>query len=56
MFLLTNYNNLRKFMNTKSLSSKQVCKVQQLFSYHFQIDYCQDKSNRAADALSQYLQ
>ena len=25
VFVLTNYNNLHRFMNTKSLSSKQVC-------------------------------
>ena len=43
-------------MNTKSLSSKQICWAQKLSHYHFQIDYCQGKANGAADALSQYPQ
>ena len=34
VFVLTDYNNLRQFMNTKSLSSKQVCWAQELFCYH----------------------
>ena len=56
ILLLMDYNNLRRFMNTKSLSSKQVCWAQKLFWYHFQIDNCQDKANAAADALSQFPQ
>ena len=40
MLVFTNYNNLRQFINTKSLSSKQVRWAQELFYYHFQIDYC----------------
>ena len=43
-------------MNTKILSSRQVCWAQELFCYHFQIDYRQGKANRAADALSRYPQ
>ena len=43
-------------METKSLSSKQVCWAQELSCYHFQIDYCQGKANGAANALSQYPQ
>ena len=39
MFVLTNHNNLCRFMNTKSLSSKQVRWAQELSRYHFQIDY-----------------
>ena len=40
----------------KSLSSRQVRWAQELFRYHFQIDYRQGKANRAADVLSQYPQ
>ena len=43
-------------MDTKSLSSRQVCWAQKLSCYHFQIDYCQGKANGAADALSRYSQ
>ena len=54
VLVLTNYNNLRRFMDTKSLSSRQVCWAQELSRYYFQIDYCQGKANGAADALSRY--
>ena len=56
VLLLTNHNNLRRFMEIKSLSSKQVCWAQELFHYHFRINYCQGKANGAANALFQYLQ
>ena len=56
VLVLTDHNNLRQFMNTKSLSSRQVRWAQELFQYHFQIDFCQGKTNGAADALSQYPQ
>ena len=39
MLVLTNHNNLRRFMDTKSLSSRQVRWAQELSCYHFQIDY-----------------
>ena len=52
--MFTNYNNLRQFMNTKSLSSKQVRWAQKLFCYYFQIDYRQGKSNGAIDTLFWY--
>ena len=42
-------------MDTKSLSSRQVCWTQELSWYHFRIDYCQGKANAAADALSRFL-
>ena len=54
--MLTDHNNLRRFMDTKSLSSRQVCWAQELSRYHFRIDYRQGKANRAADALSRYPQ
>ena len=47
-------NNLRHFMDTKSLSSRQVRWAQELSRYHFRIDYQQSKANRASDALSRY--
>ena len=56
VFILTDLNNLCHFMDTKSLSSRQVYWAQELFYYHFQIDYCQNKANTTADALSQFLQ
>ena len=56
MLILTNDNNLRWFMDTKSLSSRQVCWAQKLSRYYFRIDYCQGKANEAADALFWYPQ
>ena len=43
-------------MDTKSLSSRQVRWAQELSRYHFQIDYCQGKANRAANTLSRFPQ
>ena len=56
VLVLTNHNNLCWFMNTKSLSSRQVRWAQKLSRYHFRIDYCQGKANGAADALSCFPQ
>ena len=56
VLVLTNHNNLCRFMDTKSLSSKQVRWAQELSCYHFRIDYRQGKANGAADALSRYPQ
>ena len=56
VLVLTDYNNLRRFIETKSLSSGQVRWAQKLSRYHFRIDYCQSKANEAADALSLYPQ
>ena len=56
VFVLTDHNNLRRFMDTKSLSSRQVRWAQELSRYHFRIDYCQGKANAAADALSRFPQ
>ena len=54
VFVFTNHNNLCRFIDTKRLSFRQVLWIQELFRYYFQIDYCQDKTNRAADALSRF--
>ena len=43
-------------MDTKSLSSRQVRWAQELSRYHFQINYCQEKANAAADALLKFPQ
>ena len=43
-------------MDTKSLSSRQVCWAQELSQYHFQINYRQSKANAAANALLRFLQ
>ena len=56
MLVLTNQNNFCRFMKTKSLSSCQVRWAQELLQYHFWVNYCQGKANRAADALSQFFQ
>ena len=40
IFVFTDHNNLRRFMDTKSLSSRQVRWAQELSQYHFQIYYC----------------
>ncbi len=56
VLVLTDHNNLQRFMDTKSLSSRQVRWAQELSKYHFRIDYQQGKANGAADALSQNLQ
>ena len=54
VFVLTDYNNLRRFIDTKGISSRQVRWAQELSQYHFQIDYCQGKANAAADTLSRF--
>ena len=56
VFVFMDHNNLRRFIDTKSLSSRQVRWAQELSRYHFQIDYCQGKANAAADALSRFPQ
>ncbi len=56
VFVLTDHNNLQRFMDTKSLSFRQVRWAQELSRYHFQIDYRQSKANGAVDALSRYPQ
>ena len=56
VLVLTDHNNLRRFMETKSLSSRQVRWAQELSRYHFRIDYRQGKANGAADALSRFPQ
>ena len=54
--MLTDNNNLRQFIDIKSLSSKQVHWAQKLSRYHFRIDYRQSKANGAADALFRFPQ
>ena len=49
------HNKLYYFMDTKSLSSKQVRWAQKLSWYYFQIDYHQDKTNAAIDILSKFF-
>ncbi len=43
-------------MDTKSLSSRQVCWAQELSQYYFQINYYQGKANVASNALSRFPQ
>ena len=35
VFVLTNHNNLRPFIYTKSLNSRQACLAKELSCYHF---------------------
>ena len=56
VLVLTDHNNFRRFMETKSLSSRQVWWAQELSRYHFQIDYLQGKANGAGDVLSCFPQ
>ena len=56
VLVLTDYNNLRRFMDTKNLSSRQARWAQKLSWYHFQIYYRQGKAYAVADALSRFLQ
>ena len=56
VLVLTDYNTFCRFMDTKSLSSRQVCWAQKLSFYHFRINYRQGKANGAADALLHFLQ
>ena len=56
ILVFTDHNNLRRFMDTKSLSSRQVRWAQELSRYHFRIDYWQVKAKGAADALSRFPQ
>ncbi len=51
VLVLIDHNNLQRFMDTKSLSSRQVRWTQELSKYHFRIDYRQGKANEAADVL-----
>ena len=54
--MLTDHNNLCRFIDTKSLSSRQVLWAQELSRYDFRIDYRQSKANGATDALFHYPQ
>ncbi len=56
VLVFTDHNNLRRFMDTKSLSSRQVRWAQEFFWYHFRIDYRQGKANGAADDLFRFPQ
>ena len=56
VLVLTDHNNLRRFMDTKSLSPRQVRSAQELSRYNFRIDYRQGKANGAGDALARYPQ
>ena len=56
VWVLTNHNNLRRFMDIKSLSFCQVRWAHELSRYYFRIDYCQGKTNSAVDAFSCFPQ
>ena len=56
VFVLMDHNNLRRFIDTKNLSSRQVRWGQELSRYHFWIDYCQGKANAAVNALLRFSQ
>lgn len=54
ILVLTDYNNIEKFMETTSLSGRQIHQAQQLSQYDFKIDYHPGRKN-PADVLSQPL-
>ena len=56
VLVLIDHNNLRRFMDIRSLSSRQVRWAQELSKYYFWIDYYQSKANGAADALFRFPQ
>lgn len=56
VLVFTKYNNPRLFMNTKSLSSRQIYWAQELSQYYFYIGYYQEKANTAINTLFQFLQ
>ena len=56
VLVFTDHNNHRRFMDTKSLGSRQVRWAKELSQYYFDIHYCQDKANMAADNLSRFSQ
>ena len=56
VLILINHNNLRCFMDTKSLSSRQVRWAQKHSQYYSWIDHGQSNVNAAADTLSRFFQ
>ena len=56
ILVLTDHNNLRRFIDIKSLSFNQVHWSQELSQYHFRINYGKGKANGAANALSRFSQ
>ena len=56
VLILTDHNNLCRFMDTKSLSFRQVRWAQELSQYHFQNDYYQGKANATINALFRFPQ
>ena len=56
VFVLTDHNNFCCFIDTKNLSSRQVCWAQKLSQYYFRIDYHQGKANAATDTISRFPQ
>ena len=54
ILVLTDHNNLRQFMDTKNLSSRQIRWAQEPLRYYFRINYRQSKANRAANTLSRF--
>lgn len=56
VLVLTDYNNFHQFKNTISISFCHIRWAQELSRYHFRIYYCQDKVNKAANALFRFSQ
>ena len=54
VLVLTDYNNLRRFIDTENLSSKKVYWAQKFSCYYFCINYQQSKASGDENALSQY--
>ena len=56
LLILINHNNLCYFIDTKSLSSRQVRWAQEFSQYYFWIDHRHGIVNAAADAISKFSQ
>lgn len=49
IFVLTDHNNLKKFIKTTRLSGWQIQQAQELLWYDFKIDYCLKSKSRGVD-------
>lgn len=56
VLFLINHNNYCPLIDTKCMTFRQVWWIQMLSQYYFQIYYWQNKANKAANAILQFLQ
>ena len=51
-FMVYTDNNPPAYMQTSKLGASQVCWISKLVLFNFNIQYCSDKTNKAADTLN----